>query len=74
MFEYNDQNQYIISRDGVLNRSKLFYMNLRQMLEDSKLTFEESHYNIKNYNQNSIDKWTLQRLFPYIFDLNIESN
>ena len=73
-FEYNDQNQYIVSRIGILHRPKLFYINLRQMLNKHTLTYQEAHYNIKNFNNNSIDPWTLQRIFPYIFDLNVKCN
>ena len=73
-FEYNDQNQYIISKIGIKNRPKTFYENLRQMLLNNKITdFNEAHHNPKTFSNKSIHKWTLQRIFPYFFDLNVKT-
>jgi hypothetical protein len=75
MFEFNNQNQYILSKIGIVNRDKTFYENLRQMLLKNKiLNYDEAHYTNRTYYNDSINPWVLQRIFPYIFDTNVKTN
>jgi Protein of unknown function (DUF3431) len=74
-FEYNEQNQYILSRIGIKNRPITFYVKLRDMLINSKITtFNEIRYLHGIYSNTSINKWIFQRIFPYVFDLNVKLN
>lgn len=63
-FEYNPQNQYILSRDSIKNRSKDFYLQLLRMIQN-----KHEH---KRANKDSISYEILIRIFPYLFDMNVK--
>jgi hypothetical protein len=62
-FEYNQENQYILSRESILNHSKEFYVKIIKMI----------HTEYKRPSKDSISIPILQRLFPYLFDMNLNT-
>jgi hypothetical protein len=74
-FEYNEQNQYIVSKIGIINRDKSFYINLKEMLLNNKInSCDEAYYSNKTFSNDSINPWIMQRIFPYFFDINVTIN
>lgn len=64
--------QYVVSKKNILNRPKNFYIKIYNMILASDiLTVERACFN-NNFDINSIDVWTLERLLFYIFSENIE--
>ena len=62
-FEYNKENQYILSRISIKNRPKEFYIKIIKMLNTE----------YKKPSKDSITIPILQRIFPYLFDTNLNS-
>ena len=66
--------QYIISKDTILSKPKIFYSKINEMLKNSKLTYSEVIKNNFKFSNKCINGWTLERLFPYIFDIDSKIN
>ena len=68
--------QYIVSKKNILCRPKKFYEKLRTMLLQSKvLSFNISHFDPTGDNSfdiHRINGWTVERMFSYIFNDEIE--
>jgi hypothetical protein len=74
-FEFSSGCQYFLSRDTIRNRSLNFYKKIYNMIINNKVTtFNQAHYGKRNVFNDTIDGWVLERLFPYIFDMNIKIN
>jgi len=60
--------QYIDPKESILSNGIDFYINLRTMLLKSTLTDSKiAHYTNHPFDPNSINPWTFERIFPYLF-------
>ena len=68
-------SQYIIPKKNILNRTKNFYIKLKEMLYNSKIIHvNDSCYGTHEFDCNTIDGWTLERLIMYVFKTDIKIN
>lgn len=68
---YAQGAQYIIPKSCIICRPKEFYIKLVEMIRS--YTGSGNHV-YKEYNPCTINAWTLERLWPYIFDPKINLN
>jgi hypothetical protein len=70
VFPYACGAQYSVPKSAILCRSKQFYMKIHKML----LAYTDASVNSPDYvyNPNAMSAWTIERLWPCIFDSSIK--
>tara|TARA_A100001015_G_scaffold321162_1_gene450503 strand:+ start:404 stop:1036 length:633 start_codon:yes stop_codon:yes gene_type:complete len=67
--------QYIIPKNNIINRPIEFYKKVHKMLINNTITEVNMACDGKyEFNYNEINGWCLERLFPYIFNIDININ
>jgi hypothetical protein len=66
-------SQYIIPKQNILHRPIQFYKKIHYMLLNAlEVTVEDANYSENEFTSESINGWTLERLFMYMFRKDIE--
>lgn len=64
MFEFSCGAQYIVPKKCILHRPKSFYQAIWKAMHDRNVTHPVNNACI-------VDPWTMERLWPYIYNINI---
>uniref|UniRef100_A0A6C0AZ08 DUF3431 domain-containing protein n=1 Tax=viral metagenome TaxID=1070528 RepID=A0A6C0AZ08_9ZZZZ len=60
--------QYIIPKENILKRPLEFYKKIHSMLlNNTIITNEEAHYSDYPVNETTLNPWTFERIFKYLF-------